>query len=245
MHRVPHGEMTVMTRGLRGAAAALTLALAIVVQPRGALAQSADSSYKTKREQLAKELEATQKALADAKGQRAQLQARVDSIMAQTMQERAQALLLSNEQTSLQQLDALLATSQNNLSAQRERFAALSDAIDARTGATLIVLLRADSSQAQTIQSAVVTIDSVGGQPRTYSGQASTALARGAVDQLYRASVMPAEHTVAIQITVDGRTLTGTTSVPAARQSVTYVQFLVRNGQVTSSTWASRGTGPF
>lgn len=223
---------------------AVTLSLPLA-STRAALAQPPDASYKAKRDQLTKELEETQKALADARGQRAQLQARLEGLIAQAMQERAQALLLSNEQTALQQLDALLSTSQGNLLAQRERFAALSDAVGSRAGATLVVLLRADSSQAQTIQSAVVTVDSVGGEPRTYTSQASGALARGAVDQLYRSPVVPTEHTVAIQVTVDGRSLTGTATVPAARQSVTYVQFAVRNGQVTSSTWTSRGTGPF
>jgi hypothetical protein len=232
-----------MIRGVLLAGAAVTLALPIAA-PRAALAQT-DATYKAKREQISKELEETQKALADAKGQRVQLQARLEALIAQAMQERAQALLLSNEQTALQQLDALLATSQTNLEAQRDRFATLSDAVGARTGATLVVLLRADSSQAQTVQSAVVTVDSVAGQPRTYSGQAAGALSRGAVDELLRAAVVPSDHAIAVQITVDGRTVTGSTRVPAARQSVTYVQFAVRNGQVTSSTWTSRGTGPF
>ena len=232
-----------MIRHVLVTTAAVALALSIGA-PRVASAQT-DATYKAKREQLTKELEETQKLLADAKGQRAQLQARVESLIAQAMQERAQALLLSNEQTALQQLDALLSTSQTNLQAQRDRFATLSDAVGARTGATLVVLLRADSSQAQTVQSAIVTIDSVAGSPHTYSGQAAGALSRGAVDQLYRAPVVPTDHSVSIQITVDGRTLTGTATVPAARQSVTYVQFAVRNGQVTSSTWTSRGTGPF
>ena len=243
MHGFSHGEVSLMTtRVLAVGAVILTLGVGI---PRNVSAQVTDATYKARREQLAKELEATEKALADAKGQRAQLQARVESLIAQAMQERAQTLLLSNEQTALQQLDALISTSQDNLMAQRERFASLSDAIGARTGATLIVLLRADSSQSQTVQSAVVTVDSVAGETRTYSGQASSALARGAVDQVYRAPVVPADHAVAIQITVDGKTVTGATTVPAARQSVTYVQFVVRNGQVTSSTWTSRGTGPF
>jgi len=243
MHGFSHGEVSLMTtRVLAVGAVILTLGIGI---PRNVSAQVTDATYKARREQLAKELEATEKALADAKGQRAQLQARVESLIAQAMQERAQTLLLSNEQTALQQLDALISTSQDNLMAQRERFSSLSDAIGARTGATLIVLLRADSSQSQTVQSAVVTVDSVAGETRTYSGQASSALARGAVDQVYRAPVVPADHAVAIQITVDGKTVTGATTVPAARQSVTYVQFVVRNGQVTSSTWTSRGTGPF
>jgi hypothetical protein len=210
-----------------------------------ALGKTSYAEYNAKRDRLAKELEQTQKELADAKGQRAQLQARVESLIAQAMQERAQALLLSNEQTSLQQLDALLSTAQTNLAAQRDRFALISDAVSARTGATLVVLLRADSSQTQTVQSAVVTVDSVASEPRTYSGQASGALARGAVDQLYRSPVIPADHAVSVQISVDGKTLTSATTVPATRQAVTYVQFVVRNGQITSSTWTSKGTGPF
>jgi hypothetical protein len=234
--------MALMTRRVLVAAAAVTLALPVAA--RSMRAQT-DTTYKAKREQLSKELDETQKALADAKGQRAQLQARLESLIAQTMQERAQALLLSNETTALQQLDALLSTSQTNLLAQRDRFATLSDAIGARTGATLVVLLRADSSQSQTIQSAVVRVDSVTSEPRTYTGQASGALGRGAIDQLYRAPVVPTDHAVAVQVTVDGRTVTGTMTVAAARQSVTYVQFAVRNGQITSTSWTSRGSGPF
>jgi hypothetical protein len=223
--------------------AMLATMLAVPVAARG---QTSDVDYKARKEQLAKELEATQKALAEAKGQRAQLQARVESLIAQAMQERAQALLLSNEQTALQQLDALLSTSQDNLGAQRDRFAALSDAISTRSGATLVILLRADSSsQAQNVQTATATIDSVAAQPRTYNEKASGALARGAVDQLYRAPVVPADHSVTVQITVDGRTLTGSAKVSAARQANTNVQFAVRNGQVTSTTWTSQGGGPF
>ena len=224
--------------------ACMCATLAGLASASTALGQT-DAAYKAKRDQLAKELEQTQKELADAKGQRAQLQARVESLIAQAMQERAQALLLSNEQTSLQQLDALLSAAQTNLAAQRERFSLISDAVSARTGATLVVLLRADSSQTQSVQSAVVTVDSVASEPRTYSGQASGALARGAVDQLYRAPVVPADHAVSVQISVDGKTLISSTTVPASRQAVTYVQFVVRNGQITSSTWTSKGTGPF
>src|SRR5689334_15843624 len=103
MHRFPHGGMALMTRCVLVTAAAVTLAFPMVA-PRAVFAQT-DATYKAKREQLSKELEETQKALADAKGQRVQLQARLESLIAQAMQERAQSLLLSNEQTALQQLD--------------------------------------------------------------------------------------------------------------------------------------------
>jgi hypothetical protein len=232
-----------MTRRVLVAAAAVTLAFPIVL-PRAALAQS-DPTYKAKRDQLTKELEQSEKALADLKGQRAQVEARLENLIAQTMQERAQALALTNEQTALQQLDALLATSQTNLVAQRDRFAGISSAIGGRSGAILVVLLRADSSQTQTVQSAVVSVDNVSTEPRTYSAVASGALARGGVDEMYRAPVIPSDHAIAIQVTVDGRTLTGSTNVSAPRQSITYVQFAVRNGQVTTTSWAGRGSGPF
>ena len=73
-----------MTRG--ALLAAFTMMLA---GPLAARAQVSDVDYKARREQLAKELAATQKALAEVKGQRAQLQARVESLIAQAMQERA------------------------------------------------------------------------------------------------------------------------------------------------------------
>jgi hypothetical protein len=232
-----------MTRRVLATAAAVALALSISL-PRTGLAQS-DPKYKAKRDQLSKELDQTEKTLADVKGQRAQVEARLENLIAQTMQERAQALLLTNEQTALQQLDALLATSQTNLTAQRDRFAGLSSAVGGRSGAILVVLLRADSSQAQTVQSAVVSVDNVSGDPRTYSALASGALARGAVDEVYRAPAIPSGHAITIQVTVDGRTLTGSANVSAASQTVTYVQFVVRNGQVTTTSWSGRGSGPF
>src|SRR3954469_18409879 len=132
MHRFSNGGKPLMIRRVLFAVAAGALPLPIAAT-RTALAQT-DATYKAKREQLSKELEETQKALADAKGQRVQLQARLESLIAQAMQERAQALLLSNEQTALQQLDALLSTSQTNLQVQRDRFATLSDAISGRSG---------------------------------------------------------------------------------------------------------------
>jgi len=232
-----------MTRHVLVTAAAVALAFAIAL-PGTACAQS-DPNYKAKRDQLSKELDQTEKALADVKGQRAQVEARLEHLIAQTMQERAQALLLTNEQTALQQLDALLATSQTNLTTQRDRFAGLSSAIGGRSGAILVVLLRADSAQAQTVQSAVVSVDNVSSDPRMYSALSSGALARGAVDEVYRAPVIPSDHAIAIRVTVDGQTITGSTNVPAAQQAVTYVQFAVRNGQVTSTSWAGRGSGQF
>lgn len=220
------------------------LAALMVSLPLSASAQDAPG-YKEKREQLAKELEAAQKALASTRGQRVQLESRVESAIAQMMQERAQSLMLGTEQTALQQLDAILTTSQDNLIAQRDRFAALGSAVATRTGAVLVVLLRADSSQAQTVASANVSVDNTPAETRSYTETANKALQMGAVDQLYRAPVLPTAHAVTISVVVNGQTLTQTVNVTAAAESATYVQFAVRNGQLTQTTWTSRGTTPF
>lgn len=232
-----------MTRIARIAFTALT-ATAVMAAPVGAQ-DPAQQAYKTKREQLTKELEQVQNQLAETRSQRLQLQTRIEAVIAQMMRDRAAALLLSNETQALQQLDAILTSSQDNLIAQRDRFVTISDAVRRRTGSALVVLLRADSSQAQTLGGVTVTVNGAQVDTRTYTQAASNALNVGAVDQLYRSNVLPTSHTVGVSVQVNGQTMTSEITVTAAAETVTYVQFAVRNGQVTATTWASRGTTPF
>lgn len=224
-------------------------ALAVIALglPARAIAQDSpqQQAYKSKRAQLLKELEESQKDLADIKGQRVQLQARIESVIANMMQQRAQALLMSNEQTALQQLDAILTSSQDNLLAQRDRFLALGDAVRRRTGSVIVVLLRADSTAPQTLQSASLSVNASTPIVRTYSADANNALQIGAVDELYRANVLPTSHTLGVQISVNGQQLSQSVTVASAAETVTYVQFTVRNGQLSHTTWTSRGTTPF
>ncbi|GAC1658325.1 MAG: hypothetical protein NVS4B13_01080 [Candidatus Elarobacter sp.] len=224
------------------------LAAAVVCLAPGRLvAQQPDASkpYGQKRAELVKELQQTQSQLNQVRGQRVQLQARIEEVLAQMLQARAQTLLLSNEQNALQQLDAILTSSQDNLLAQRDRYTSLGDAVKRRTGAVLVVLLRADSSQAQTVGGATLTVDNAAAEPRSYSTAANGALALGAVDQLYRANVLPTAHSISLTATVNGQTVTQSANVTAAGESVTYVQFAVRNGQLVATTWTAKGTTPF
>jgi hypothetical protein len=227
--------------------AVAVLALIAVTVPGRASAQDPNQqAYESKRQELVKELEQTQERLSEVRSQRVQLTARIENVIAQMMQQRAQALLMSKEMNSLQQLDAILTSSQDNLLAQRERFTAIGDAVRGRSGAMLVVLIRADSSSSnQILNSATLQVDNAAVESRTYSMTANNALVNGAVDQLYRANVLPTGHTVTIQVTVNGTPVTQTINVSAAGQTVTYVQFAVRNGQVVPSTWTSRGTTPF
>ena len=228
---------------------ALAVVALIAVTGPGRVSAQGDpnqQAYESKRQELVKELEQTQERLSEVRSQRVQLTARIENVIAQMMQQRAQALLMSKEMNSLQQLDAILTSSQDNLLAQRDRFTAIGDAVRGRSGAMLVVLVRADSSSSnQILNSATLQVDNAAVESRTYSMTANNALVNGAVDQLYRANVLPTGHTVTIQVTVNGTPVTQTINVSAAGQTVTYVQFAVRNGQVVPSTWTSRGTTPF
>ena len=225
------------------------LAAVLMLLPGLAAAQEQtfqQQAYSQRRQALMRELEAAQKQLAESRGNRVELSARIESVIAQLLEQRAQQLLMSDETSALQQIDSILTASQDNLLAQRDRFAAIGDAARRRSGAVLVVLLRADSSTTtQLLQTASLTVDNVPAESRTYSVAANSALQIGAVDQMYRADVLPTSHTVTLQVSVEGQTLTQTVNVAAAEQSVTYVQFAVRNGQLVPTTWTSRGTTPF
>lgn len=213
--------------------------------PREAHAQDQDASYKAKREELVKQLEGSQKSLNGLQGERLQLAARIESVLAQLTAERAKALTLSSEQSALRQLDSLLTGAQDNLDSQRDRLTALGDAVRRRTGAVMVVLFRADSSTTQPVQSAALMIDGANTATRSYTGSANGALNVGAVDEVFRGSVLPTAHSVSLAVTTNGQPLTQTVNVTAAGESVTYVQFALRNGQLVQTTWTSRGTTPF
>lgn len=225
------------------------LAAVLMVLPATVAAQEQtfqQQAYSQRRQALLRELEAAQKQLAESRGNRVELAARIESVIARLLEQRAEQLLMSNETTALRQIDSILTSTQDNLLAQRDRFVAIGDAARRRSGAVLVVLVRADSSaQTQIVQSANLTVDNLPAQSRTYSVSANNALSIGAVDQMYRADVLPTSHTVTLQASVDGRMLTQTVNVAAAEQAVTYVQFAIRNGQLVPTTWTSRGTTPF
>jgi hypothetical protein len=222
----------------------VALAAVVMTAPNSAAAQ--DPSYGQKRQQLVQELERTQQALQQLRGDRLQLSARIENMLAQVTEQRAQQLMLSNEQASLRQMDSLLTSAQDNLGDQRDRLLTLGDAVRKRAGAVLVVLFRADSSTTQdAVQSASLSIDGTSAATRNYTETARGALRLGAVDEVFRSGVLPTAHSVVLSLTVNGQPLTQTVNVNASGESVTYVQFALRNGQLVQTTWTSKGTTPF
>jgi hypothetical protein len=204
-----------------------------------------ENAYDARRAAMVKELQDTQNKLSELRSQRVRLEARIENVLAATMQRRTQQLLLSKEQTALLQLDGVLASAQDNMMAQRDRMRSLGDAVRRRTGAVLVVMLRADSTPPGTLGEASLQIDNVVATTRSYSQTAALALQTGAVDPLFRSEILPATHTIELRLSLGGQSVTQGLNVNAAAATVTYVQFTVRDGQLVPTTWTSRGTTPF
>jgi hypothetical protein len=204
-----------------------------------------ENAYDARRAAMVKELQDTQNKLSELRSQRVRLEARIENVLAATMQRRTQQLLLSKEQTALLQLDGVLASAQDNMMAQRDRMRSLGDAVRRRTGAVLVVMLRADSTPPGTLGEASLQIDNVVAATRSYSQSAALALQTGAVDPLFRSEILPATHTIELRLSLGGQSVMQGLNVNAAAETVTYVQFTVRDGQLVPTTWTSRGTTPF
>jgi TolA-binding protein len=234
-------SLLVMTVGL------LLPAVAIAQQTDSMQADSAaqQQAYENRRGALVKELQSTQDKLSDLRSQRVRLEARIENVLAETMQRRTQQLLVSKEETALLQLDGVLANAQDNMVAQRDRMRALGDAVKRRAGAVLVITLRADSAGPESLGNATLSIDNVVASTRTYTQATQQALQTGAVDPLYRSEVLPSTHTVELMLMLGGKPITQGLNVNALTETVTYVQFTVRNGQLVPTTWTSRGTTPF
>src|SRR5215210_5604428 len=188
-----------MNRMVLGALAVCTLMGAGTLHAQQGARTAQQQAYEQKRKELTQELEESQKRLAELRGQRVELSTRIENVIAKMLEERARALLMTNEQNALQQLDAILTSSQDNLLAQRDRFNALGDVVRRRGGAVLVVLLRADSSTSnQLLGQVTLQIDQAQVANRSYTVTSNNALSLGAVDPLYRSNVLPTAHSVNI-----------------------------------------------
>jgi len=206
----------------------------------------AEQDYLAKRQTTLSDIRAAERKLAELRTERIKLESRVESVAARASEERASALLLSHETTALRSLDSVLTASQDNLLAQRDRFLSLGEAVRRRAAAELVIVVRVDSgAQIQRLESVSVQVDSTPAIVRRYSPGAIDALNSGAVDELYRANVLPTSHTVSLTASLGGAPAGKTLAVDVPTSTITYVQFTVRDGQLVLSTWSSRsGTSP-
>lgn len=185
--------------------------------------------------------QAAPKTLADsieaARRQRIALEAAIERQLATGIAERAKNLSMSNEAGALQQIEALLDSAHARLLVQRDRIGMLRDAATKVSKAEVVVLLRADRAPAPA-NAIVVSVDGREQARVSLSGDRSRAIAGGASDELYRGALEPGDHGVTLTITGAG---TRDLVVPVTPGEVRYVEFVMRGGVLTASTWASRG----
>jgi len=226
------------------AAAACAAAASAAAAQQPADTTSMQQAYQERRGELLKDLQTTQDSLGSLRAQRVRLEARIDNVLAQSTEARAQQLLLSGDLNALLQLDAVLAQAQENMNVQRDRMLALGDAVRKRSGAVLVVLFRADSAPQGAVGALQLSIDDAAAATRAYTASMVTALRQGAVDELYRSEMLPTVHSVQLQATLAGQSVSQGLNVQTAPNVVTYVQFSVQDGKVGSTTWTSAGTAP-
>ena len=203
--------------------------------------KGAEEDYLAKRQSTMSDIRSAEHKLAELRTQRIQLESRVESVAARATEQRANELLLTHQTTALRSLDSVLTSSQDNLLAQRDRFLTLGEAVRRRAAAELVIIVRVDSgAQAQRFDSAAVQVDSTPALVRRYSAGAIDALNSGAIDELYRANVLPTTHVVSLSVFINGAPSMKGANVDVPTGAVTYVQFSIRNGQLVLSTWSSR-----
>ena len=174
--RNPRPTILIMSRSLRVLAFAVFLPAVLPAQHTDSAAMQ--QAYEERRAALLKDLQSTQDSLGSLRSQRVRLEAHIDNVLAQSTEQRTNQLLLSGDMNALLQLDAVLAQSQGNMVAQRDRMIALGDAVRKRSGAVLVVLFRADSAPLRSVGGVDLQIDKADAASHTYSPTAAMALPR-------------------------------------------------------------------
>jgi hypothetical protein len=218
----------------------IVLALALA-----ALSVSASAQQKPTpppKEDAAKALKALQDQIDLTRKQRLELEAQAERTLSIEVGERAKRLAMGGEAGALQKLEFLLDSAQARLLVQRDRIRLLKDASATnQQTAVLVVLLRADALPAGEM-SAAVWMDGKETRTVNFTADRAKSVAAGAADELYRADIAPAAHTVLLQFAARGLVAGETIAIPAAPNQVTYVEFVIKARKMTATTWTSRAT---
>jgi len=205
----------------------------LVLAPLGAGAQQG-----AKAPDPGKQLKSLQEQLELTRKQRLELEARLERELAAEIAQRAQMLAMGGEMLALQRLEQLLDSAQARLLVQRDRIRLLDDAARTPGASVLVVLLRMEQVPEGEIGTAL-TIDGGATVSRTINADAAKALAAGAAEEMSRGEVPPSGHRVYLQVAGRGLNVGQIIEVPPAPKQITYVEFTVRGGVMTTASWTS------
>lgn len=215
----------------------MVLAALVALAPLGATAQQPAKADPAKADP-GKQLKSLQEQIELTRKQRLELEARLEKELAAEIAQRAQMLAMGGEMGALQRLEQLLDSATARLLVQRDRIRLLDDAARTPGASVLVVLLRTDQAPVGELGTAL-TIDGSAPASHTISADEVKVLAAGAAEELYRGEVPPSGHRVYLQVAGKGLNVGQTIEVPPAPKQITYVEFMVRGGVMTATTWTS------
>lgn len=185
-----------------------------------------------------KQLKSLQEQIELTRKQRLELEARLEKELAAEIAQRAQMLAMGGEMGALQRLEQLLDSATARLLVQRDRIRLLDDAARTPGASVLVVLLRMENAVDGELGTAMV-IDGGVTTPHTITAAEAKVLAAGAAEELYRGEVPPSGHRVYLQVAGKGLNVGQVIDVPPAPKQITYVEFTVRGGVMTATSWTS------
>jgi hypothetical protein len=215
----------------------LVTGAALLAAPLAAHAQQKPADPARQLKSLQEQIDLTRK-------QRLELEARLERELAAEIAQRAQMLAMGGEIGALQRLEQLLDSAQTRLLVQRDRIRVLGDAARTPGASVLVVLLRMDQVPAGELGTALI-LDAAAADTRTLGPEQTKTLAAGAAEELYRGEVLPSPHRVLLQVAGKGLNAGTSIEVPAAPQQITYVEFSLRGGTMTATTWTSSSSTGF
>lgn len=162
----------------------------------------------------------------------------------------ARVLLLTNSQVANQQealktLSDQLYVDEQLVSATRLQLVTAAQALNKQPSTALVVLFAADSTSATSLTSVALSIDGANTSSTTYSDTSRAALRVGAAEEMFRGAVLPTPHAIVLTAVLNGQPQQLVARVKALGDATTYVQFVVQDGRLVQTSWASRSTNPF
>jgi len=140
---------------------------------------------------------------------------------------------------ALRRLDAALGDAGAELARVDARVSAVRDGGRTELATPVVVLLRAQSGAAATVQSATVEMDGAPLPMRRYGAADREALRAGAADELFHGALPPGAHVVRAIVTVAGAaTRAATVAVPSSARP-TWIELTLRDGGLDGAAWAS------
>jgi uncharacterized coiled-coil protein SlyX len=177
----------------------------------------------------------------------------LESLVAEESQRRAniaRVLILTNPTTAQQQQDLKklndqLYVDQRVVQGTREQLQAATEAMRKQSNTTLVVTFASDPANTSRVSGVALAVDGARTSSLAFTDSSSASLRAGAAEEMFRGTVLPTSHEIALTAIVNGQPQQQMLRVKVTPGAVTYVQFGLLDGKLVRTAWAGVGTNPF